>query len=100
MEIAARKRKIAFRTGCFCNPGCNERVFGYPLEGVRDFWDRSRSDESLTIEGLRPYTNNAPIGAIRASFGYANVDSDVSRILDFLDEMIAAPVEKLLGDEA
>lgn len=100
VEIAARRRKIALRTGCFCNPGCNERVFAYPLDGVRDFWDKSRSDESLTIEALRPYTGNAPIGAVRASFGYANVGSDVDKIADFLREMLEVPVGALVGDDA
>jgi selenocysteine lyase/cysteine desulfurase len=79
---AAGARRISLRGGCFCNHGVVETVFGYPawqtrrcLEGMRD---------GFTLERLASCMDGAPVGAVRASFGMANNDADVDRLVDFL----------------
>ncbi len=65
IERAAREQGIALRTGCFCNPGVNEEVFGYQSP-----------------------KNGKPIGAIRASFGYANNENDADRVAEFMRDYL------------
>jgi len=87
-EQAVNAKSVYVRTGCFCNPGVNEKVFGYAVEPFEALYDDARLSDKVTMERLRELSGDAAIGAIRASFGYANNRDDVSRLVavtrDFL----------------
>jgi selenocysteine lyase/cysteine desulfurase len=52
VEAAAAAHQICFRTGCFCNPGVNERVFKYNVEDFERFQSTSRQQGDLTLERM------------------------------------------------
>jgi len=90
VEARADNRKIYLRTGCFCNPGVNETVFGYSVEEFASFYSDAPSAEHLTLERFQQqHLGGRPVGAIRASFGYASAPTDVDRIVDFMEELIS-----------
>jgi len=82
-EEAANASGVYVRTGCFCNPGVNEKVFGYEIESFENFYNNAVSLTAMTIEELRKYSDNKAIGAIRASFGFANNFEDVEAFAAF-----------------
>ncbi|KKR37762.1 MAG: Cysteine desulfurase [Candidatus Yanofskybacteria bacterium GW2011_GWF1_44_227] len=69
-EEFASERGVHVRAGDFCNPGANEQVYGF------------------VVDPNEPQFDAAPNGSIRISFGYANVASDVSRILEVAREYL------------
>ena len=81
-EKFANEHKVYVRTGCFCNPGVNEKLFGYEIDTYEKFCNDAILPDQITIENLRKYSDDKPIGAIRASFGYANNFSDVGRFAE------------------
>lgn len=89
VEQAAAEHKICFRTGCFCNPGVNEKVFGYNVSDFEHLQATSRAGSDLTLERFKEVSGGKSIGAIRASFGYANNPEDVKRALVFLHTQVA-----------
>lgn len=89
-ERAASAAGIYVRTGCHCNPGVNERVFKYDVSSFRDMYNDAIMSDEITIENLHERAGGAPIGAIRASFGYANTMGDVRRIVDFTRQFLAS----------
>jgi len=88
-EQAANEAGIYVRTGCFCNPGVNEKVFGYKIDNFEKFYNDALLPSQMTIEELKKYSEDAPIGAIRASFGYANNFSDVQKFAEFTREYLS-----------
>lgn len=88
VERAANERGIFIRSGCFCNPGDNEQTFGYGIEPFEKLYNDAISPDAITVEGLAEYADGKPIGALRASFGYANNISDVNKIVEFLLDLI------------
>ena len=81
-EQAASEAGIYVRTGCFCDPGVNEKVFGYEIDSFERLYNSKLLPDQINIENLRSYSEK-PIGAIRASFGYYNNFDDVKRFADF-----------------
>jgi selenocysteine lyase/cysteine desulfurase len=81
VEIAARDAGVSFRGGCFCNPGASEMAFQM---------DRARLKRCL----INPNGEFSPerlarclgksVGAVRASFGLANNESDIVRGLNVI----------------
>ncbi|MFA6547413.1 MAG: aminotransferase class V-fold PLP-dependent enzyme [Candidatus Magasanikbacteria bacterium] len=81
-ERYANEQAVFVRTGCFCNPGVNEKVFGYKIDAFKALYNSTISNDAITIDNLRRHIGgDVPIGAIRASFGYANTEMDVNRIV-------------------
>ena len=78
-EHFANARGVFVRTGCFCNPGVNEEIFQYGIETFERMYNDAISPDAMTVESLKEFSGGKPIGAIRASFGYANVMSDIER---------------------
>ena len=68
--------------------GVNEEVFGYGIETFERMYNDAVGPEGMTVEALKEFSGGKPIGAIRASFGYANIMSDIERfvavVLEFL----------------
>eukprot|EP00741_Cyanophora_paradoxa_P012763 tig00020629_g12328.t1 len=110
VERLAAERGISLRTGCFCNPGCMEKVLGltrgqlselerrwgaivaaggeadpdvYTL--LTDYLKRAHVAETHPAQGLIPPEGQ---GAVRVSFGIASTALDASRLLHFLEEFL------------
>jgi selenocysteine lyase/cysteine desulfurase len=79
VEERARRENISLRGGCFCNPGASELAFG--LRGVGRCLDALGDD--FTVQRFADCAGR-PVGAVRVSFGIANNDADVARVIDFL----------------
>lgn len=88
VEEAASREHICFRTGCFCNPGSNEKVFGYQVSDYEHLQSSSHERADLNLERLKELSGGRPIGAIRVSFGYANNIHDVNRALEFFERQL------------
>lgn len=77
-EERAARGGVAVRGGCFCNPGAAEAAFG--LDASETGRCLTRLGDRFTIPAFRECMGRE-VGAVRASFGLANVDSDVTRAL-------------------
>ena len=83
VESAAADVGISIRGGCFCNPGASEAAFDI---------DPARSLACMNSLGPGEFTparfsaclGGEPVGAVRASFGVANNDDDVARLVEFV----------------
>ena len=82
VELAARDQGIAVRGGCFCNPGCAERAFGFPDGRVRSCLDALGGE--FTIPRFAACLDDRTVGAIRVSMGLGTIRDDVDRFLGFL----------------
>lgn len=83
VERAARTAGIAIRGGCFCNPGAAERAFGFDARQTSDCLQSTA--ENFTIDRFAKCIGaDTAVGAVRASVGLANNDSDVDRTLDLI----------------
>lgn len=81
-EQYASENGVYVRTGCFCNPGVNEKLLGYSIDSYENFYNSAIMPDQITIENLKEYSSGIPIGAVRASFGYANNFADVQRFAE------------------
>jgi selenocysteine lyase/cysteine desulfurase len=83
VETAARDARIALRGGCFCNPGCSERVFGLADGSMMTCLDTLGA--TFTIPSFATCVGDRAVGAVRVSLGLGSVRRDVERVLGFLD---------------
>ncbi len=79
LEAAARKKGIALRGGCFCNPGAAEAAFAIPAVRAKACVHGVKFKAAEFRKCL-----NGVVGCLRASFGVANNRDDVDRLLLFL----------------
>lgn len=86
VERVASEAGIAFRGGCFCNPGASEVALRLPRERMSDCL--TLLGESFTPDRFSACVGSA-VGALRASFGLANNEQDVERAIAFLDRLSA-----------
>ena len=87
-EQAATEQGIHVRTGCFCNPGVNEELFDYDVDGIQKAYSSDEISENAGIRDLRELLSDQPVGAVRASFGYANVFEDALRLVEFTKQFL------------
>ncbi len=87
-EQAANAENVYVRTGCFCNPGVNETVFGYSVDTFVALHNDALHPEQITIDALKDRLGETPVGAIRASFGYANNSDDVARLAAVVNKFL------------
>ncbi|MFA6421913.1 MAG: aminotransferase class V-fold PLP-dependent enzyme [Candidatus Buchananbacteria bacterium] len=81
-ERLANEQGLYVRSGCFCNPGVGEQIFGYdPDEYKRLYRKGGLSHEEIMQLMGQP-------GAIRASFGYANGMADVRRFVKITRDVL------------
>jgi selenocysteine lyase/cysteine desulfurase len=83
VEAEARRRGIAIRGGCFCNPGAAERAFGFSPPAARACL---RDGFSLTT--FRACMRGRPVGALRASVGVPTTLADVDRLVEFVESLM------------
>ncbi|HYJ32145.1 MAG TPA: aminotransferase class V-fold PLP-dependent enzyme [Candidatus Binatia bacterium] len=85
VEERAGRAGISLRSGCFCNPGVGEVIYGLTAEQIEDLF----REEGLTFDGMRARVREKwgqEVGATRASLGVATNFADVFRFLQFLQE--------------
>jgi len=85
IEDRAARVGISLRSGCFCNPGVGEVIYGLSAEQIEELFH----DESLTFDCMRTRVRQRygqEVGATRASLGIATNFADVHRFLQFLEE--------------
>lgn len=75
VEQAAFQHNISLRAGCFCNPGAGSQAF--QLDNLMMQRLLQRLHAQTKSEAKVP-------GALRISFGIANVPADVNRVVDFI----------------
>jgi molybdenum cofactor sulfurtransferase len=81
IEREGAKRKISFRTGCFCNPGGGEVALGLSkAELITCF---NRSDSHLTLDDFRQCIDEKGSGAVRISTGLVSNFEDVYSFVNF-----------------
>lgn len=78
----AAKDNVSIRTGCFCNPGVGEYVFGYTPE--REERCLHRLSGTLTPELFAECMGGHAKGAVRASLGVASNHMDIDRFVEVL----------------
>jgi selenocysteine lyase/cysteine desulfurase len=83
VEGEARRRGIAIRGGCFCNPGAAERAFGFSPPAARACL---RGGFSLT--SFRACMRGRPVGALRASVGVPTTLADVDRLIELVESLV------------
>ena len=79
VEEEAWKANISLRGGCFCNPGAAELAFG--LQSVHRCLDRIGDD--FSVQRLAACMDKQ-VGAVRVSFGIANDEADVFRVVSLI----------------
>jgi selenocysteine lyase/cysteine desulfurase len=77
---------ICLRGGCFCNPGAAEHAFRYQAGELAAALDAVA--DHFSIAAMRTALNNKPVGAVRASLGYASTASDVQACVAFLEQFV------------
>lgn len=85
VEERAGRAGISLRSGCFCNPGVGEVIYGLSAEQIEDLF----REEGLTFDGMRARVREKwgqEVGATRVSLGIATNFADAFRFLQFLQE--------------
>lgn len=91
VEERARALGVAFRGGCFCNPGAAEAAFGFDREAAaRCLREVTRGDFSVQrFASCMTRDADVAVGAVRASLGLANNDADVRRAVEVVESLTA-----------
>jgi selenocysteine lyase/cysteine desulfurase len=90
VEERARDMRVAFRGGCFCNPGAAEAAFGFDRHAAGRCLRVARRD-GFTVQrfaACMAEDSNVAVGAVRASLGLANNDADVGRAIEVVASFI------------
>lgn len=82
VEEQARSSGLALRGGCFCNPGCAERAFGFPGRETAECLE-AMGDE-FTVPRLADCLGHQGVGALRVSFGLGSIRADLVRAVAFV----------------
>jgi selenocysteine lyase/cysteine desulfurase len=86
VDERAREMGVAFRGGCFCNPGAAEAAFGFDAASAARCL-REAEQTSFTIQRFAQCMTrdtDVAVGAVRASLGLANNDADVQRAIEVI----------------
>ncbi|KAH0788671.1 molybdenum cofactor sulfurase [Histomonas meleagridis] len=82
-KIVSEASKAGFhlRGGCQCNPGACFESMKISEDKVRSYYDKKTTcgDNNDIIDGI-------PLGAVRASLGWASTDSDVDSFLEWIND--------------
>lgn len=85
IETRAGRAGISLRTGCFCNPGVGEVIYGLSAAQIDELFQ----ERSLTFDAMRARVRERygqEVGAIRVSLGIATNFADVYRFVQFIEE--------------
>ncbi len=84
VEALAAERRISLRTGCFCNAGASETARGITADEMNATFALGRQPSYDDLKRLLP---GKALGAVRISVGIATNERDVSRLVEFLEEL-------------
>lgn len=91
VEERAREVGVAVRGGCFCNPGAAEAAFGFEPEAAARCLREAGRDGAFTVQRFAACMNDGAhvaVGAVRASLGLANNDSDIDRAMAVVESFV------------
>jgi selenocysteine lyase/cysteine desulfurase len=90
VEERARDMRVAFRGGCFCNPGAAEVALGFHRDAAARCLRAARQG-GFTVQrfaACMTEDSDVAVGAVRASLGLANNDADVRRAIEVIESFI------------
>ena len=61
------------------------------IEAFERMYNDAIKPDNMSVEALKEFSGGKPIGAIRASFGYVNVASDITRFVEVTRKRQAFP---------
>lgn len=88
VEERATHWRVALRGGCFCNPGAAEAAFAF--DATKTGRCLGRLEGAFSIPAFRECMGG-DVGALRASFGLANIPKDVDRAIDLIASFLDQP---------
>jgi selenocysteine lyase/cysteine desulfurase len=91
VDDEARRRGVAMRGGCFCNPGAAERAFGFPPERAARCLGLAGEQGEFTVQRFAACLSpdgRVAVGAMRASLGLANNRGDVERVVAVVESLL------------
>jgi molybdenum cofactor sulfurtransferase len=88
VELAAGRRGISLRTGCFCNPGAGEAALGLTRGEIERCFAASGS--RMTHDDLRRCIDPREAGAVRVSLGWVSNFADVYAFEEFARSLLEA----------
>lgn len=91
VERAAGAEGIAFRGGCFCNPGAAERALELPADAMADCLRKIPRGAFSLAELADCLGGDFAVGALRASVSVPTTDADLDRLESFLREFVRGP---------
>ena len=80
VEASARRRGIAIRGGCFCNPGAAEHAFRFSRSQAR-----ACVRSGFSLRKFRACMRGRPVGALGASMGVPTCAADLDRLVEFVE---------------
>lgn len=86
VEQEANKKNISLRTGCFCNPGTGEVIFGLSKDEITTCFTHA-STYSSTAD-FRHCFEEKRVGAIRVSLGLVSNFNDVYYFVEFIKNFL------------
>ena len=87
VEQQAGLHGISIRGGCFCNPGCAEAALELSPEKMEACLESLRDD--FSHQKLARCLGQVSVGALRVSWGIANNQSDVEKLIRFLKTFLS-----------
>ncbi|EAY09948.1 molybdenum cofactor sulfurase, putative [Trichomonas vaginalis G3] len=78
---SASQEYFHLRGGCHCNPGAC-----FNATGLRESVVKSYFDKKTTCGDKYDVINNVPLGAVRASLGWASTEEDVDKFINYISE--------------
>ena len=90
IDERARAFGVAFRGGCFCNPGAAETAFGFDRVAAAQCL-RTAGEGGFTVQRFAECMtrgSDVAVGAMRASLGMANNDPDIRRAIDVVESFV------------
>jgi selenocysteine lyase/cysteine desulfurase len=87
VEAEASSAGIALRGGCFCNPGAAEAALGLDVASTARCLDAL--GERFTPQRFAECSGTA-VGALRVSFGLANDEDDVDKVISHLTRWLTS----------
>jgi selenocysteine lyase/cysteine desulfurase len=79
VSLESSRARISLRTGCFCNPGVGEAIFGIAANRLKPL----TSQYSGTFDDFLQTAHLPTGGAVRVSFGIASTAHDVDYFIRF-----------------
>ena len=95
LEKIAAAHHVQLRTGCFCNPGACARHLGLSEADLQSaFEDGHVCGDTMDVH------HGKPTGAVRVSFGWSNIPSDVDTLIRIIQSYFVEAVQSEASGES